>query len=112
MRSPNIYITIFICIVCSLISYILGSNHGYFQAGLEEAKIASANLDSQDLNPQFREYLKGRIYYNMATKFPDDEGYRNQDQWDFGTIDKKILGDIVYQKDPNYDIGSFQDANP
>ncbi|MEW6159143.1 MAG: hypothetical protein AB1813_17090, partial [Verrucomicrobiota bacterium] len=54
-----------------------GFQSGRFQAGLEENKIAAACLRANDLNlsADFREFLKGRIYYNLASKYPNEAGY-------------------------------------
>jgi hypothetical protein len=89
-----------------------GLRRGAFQAGLEENKIAASNLRSSDLSlsPEFTAYLKGRIYYNLASKFPNDEGYLLRRDWDFGPVDKGALNGRIYAKDPGYEAESFDSA--
>lgn len=89
-----------------------GLRRGAFQAGLEENKIAASNLRSSDLSlsPEFTAYLKGRIYYNLASKFPNDGGYLLRRDWDFGPVDTGALNGRIYAKDPNYEAESFDAA--
>jgi hypothetical protein len=89
-----------------------GLRRGAFQAGLEENKIAASNLRSSDLSlsPEFTAYLKGRIYYNLASKFPNDEGYLLRRDWDFGPVDKGALNGRIYKKDPGYEAETFDSA--
>lgn len=89
-----------------------GYGRGWFQAGLEENKIAASNLRSSDpsLSPEFAAYLKGRIYYNLASKYPNDEGYLLRRDWDFGPVDTAALMGRVYKKDPTYEAESFDAA--
>lgn len=89
-----------------------GYGRGKFQAGMEENKIAAANLRSSEpsLSPEFAAYLKGRIYYNLASKYPNDEGYLLRRDWDFGPVDTAALMGRVYKKDPTYEAESFDAA--
>lgn len=89
-----------------------GLRRGTFQAGLEENKVAASNLRSTapSLSPEFTAYLKGRIYYNLASKFPNDEGYLLRRDWDFGPVDKGALIGRIYAKDPSYGAESFDSA--
>lgn len=92
--------------------WILGFKSGKFQAGLEENKIAAACLRAEDLtlSPDFREYLRGRIYYNLASKYPNRRGYLLRRDWDFGPVNVALLKRRVYAKDPNYPCESFSVA--
>ncbi len=89
-----------------------GYSRGWFQAGLEENKIAAANLKSSDLSlsPEFTAYLKGRIYYNLATKYPNQEGYLLRRDWDFGPVETTALMGVSCAKDPSYTANSFDAA--
>jgi hypothetical protein len=80
---------------------IWGFRHASFQSALAENKVAILNLDSfQDINPQFREYLKARIYSNVLQFYPSDEGYLQQQDWDRGPVNQDILGSLAASKDP------------
>jgi len=65
--------------------------------GADELKLAVLNLKhkDQDVSPQLREYLKGRIYTLVA--------YGIKDEWvdgriDYGRIDRKVLGNVSVVK--------------
>ncbi|MFK5921247.1 MAG: hypothetical protein QM496_03655 [Verrucomicrobiota bacterium] len=104
----------------SILSIILGGSigvswgfkSGKFQAAMEENKMAALTLSSDDseLNAWSKEYLKGRIYYNIATKFPNDRGYLLREDWDFGPIDLKTSKAHIGAKDPTVKNGSFDEA--
>lgn len=83
---------------------------GRFQAALAENKVAADNLSNESLGPELREYLKGRIYYNIATEYPNTRGYLLRKDWDFGPVDRRIMRGSIYAKDPNYDTDSFDAA--
>lgn len=91
--------------------FMWGWRRGQFQAGLEENKVAAVNLQDNHLNlsPDLREYLKGRIYYNLATKFPDDRGYLRRGDWDFGPVDPSKWSRQIYAKGPG-EFSSFDSA--
>lgn len=91
---------------------VWGIRHGQFQAALEENKVAATCLRAADLNlsADFREYLKGRIYYNIASKFPNDRGYLSRTTWDFGPVDLSVLKRRIYAKDPTFHSESFDGA--
>lgn len=94
-----------ICLVATLflaIGFVLGLRHGQFQSALEEAKVARATLRRDDIivQPQLREFLKGRIYYLIGTKFYDS-GYLGT-EWDVGTVDTNILVKPIYAKDSTF----------
>ena len=92
--------------------WLRGFASGRFEAGLEENKIAAACLRAEDLtlSPDFREYLKGRIYYNLASKFPNRRGYLLRRDWDFGAVNVPVLKRRIYAKDPNFECESFDTA--
>ncbi|MBN9692581.1 MAG: hypothetical protein J0M24_20220 [Verrucomicrobia bacterium] len=90
---------------------VWGTRHGQFQAALEENKVAASCLKAADLelSAEFREYLKGRIYYYIASKFPNDQSYLSR-TWDFGPVDLNVLKRRIYAKDPTFDSESFDGA--
>ncbi len=92
--------------------WLRGFSSGKFQAGLEENKIAEVCLrfHAQEISSDFREYLKGRIYYNLASKFPNDPGYLLRRDWDFGSVDLTRLPGRIYAKDPDFPAESFDAA--
>jgi len=90
-----------------------GYQHGRFVTALEENKMAAGIVSSDDpnLDPLWKEYMKGRIYYNIATKFPNDRGYLLRKDWDFGPVNKDVTkGKQVGAKDPTVMNGSFYEA--
>ena len=105
-----VVILLVLCFLCSCLSFYLGLKRGSFQAALEESKIAISVIQKENINPQLKEYLKGRIYYNIHTKFPNDKGYRSKEDWDFGIVDTVKLRGIEYHKDSGHNITSFEDA--
>lgn len=90
--------------------YVLGLRHGQFQSALEEAKVARAILQRDDIivQPQLREFLKRRIYYLIGTKFYDS-GYLGT-QWDVGTVDTNILEKPIYAKDSTFAPRTYAEA--
>lgn len=100
--------------------FFLGFRKGNFAAGLEGNKIAALRLRENasppvegwtvPLSPEFREFLKGRIYYNIATKFPNEAGYLLRGDWDFGPVDETFLKRAIYAKDPTCPAHSFDAA--
>lgn len=91
---------------------IWGIRKGAFNAGLEENKLASNLLSNRELNlgPEFSEYLKGRIYYNIASKYPNDRGYLLRKDWDFGEVEPTQLPSKSFAKDPTCECSSFDEA--
>ena len=91
---------------------IWGMKKGAFNAGLEENNLAANLLSNQELSlsPEFAEYLKGRIYYNIASKYPNDRGYLLRKDWDFGEVQTTQLPPKSFAKDPTFDCSSFDDA--
>ena len=91
---------------------IWGMKRGAFNAALEENKVAARLLSDQELTltTEFTEYLKGRIYYNIASKYPNDYGYLLRKDWDFGEIQPTRLPYKSFAKDPTLDCNSFSEA--
>ncbi len=60
---------------------------------IDETRAAVAVLSDQKkaLDPQFREYLKVRIYVNALAWIP--EGRLERIRFDFGPVDEKVLGE-------------------
>lgn len=102
MNRPLYLLTI---LVLTAASFYAGSIWGFrnasFQSALAENKVAIMNLDSlPEMNPQFREYLKARIYGNVLQFYPPDRGYLQSQDWDRGPVNRDILGRIAVAKDP------------
>lgn len=83
------------------VGLVLGHRQGEFQAALRENKIAVANLKFHGTNvsPQLREYLKTRIYSNIEASYPSRPGYLIRTDWDFGPVDRGVLGNIATYKE-------------
>lgn len=89
----------------------IGHGQGAFRVALEENKIAAANLKfhADRLSPQLAEYLKSRIYCNVMIQYPNDPGYLLARDWDFGPVDRQVLGDLAVYKDL-YKAWSWEEA--
>lgn len=79
------------------------------QSGAMELRLAVSNLEksSDSLSPQLKEYLKGRIYRQLAS------GVRSgwvDSNLDYGPIDRSILGPIKVVKDATSDIDLYKIA--
>ena len=76
----------------------------------EESKICFAALqnDSAKLNPQTREYLKARLYWNAAVWMtrPQMSGWN----FDFGPVDDSALAGLVAIKDASSSADVYRDA--
>ena len=105
-------VTLLVALIGVAEAWHRGFASGRFEAGLEENKLAADCLRAEDLklSPDFREYLKGRIYYNLASKYPNQRGYLLRRDWDFGAVDVSLLKGRIYAKDPSYDCESFDAA--
>jgi hypothetical protein len=116
-RSSVILLLIVVGIVSFATGYLCGfKNHG-FELALYENKVAVANLmedrdfhGGTNLPPQFREYLKARIYCNVYNYYPSTRGYLLQKDWDFGPVDRDKLGSLVVWKDPDQKVWNWEDA--
>ena len=108
----QILAVVLVAIVIFLAGAFWGYQKGEFQAALEENKVAAACLRAEDLivSGEFREYLKGRIYYNLASTYPNDRGYLLRRDWDFGPVDVALLKRRIYAKDPGFPCESFDSA--
>ncbi|MFM8359559.1 MAG: hypothetical protein ACKOET_13510 [Verrucomicrobiota bacterium] len=62
------------------------------------------------LSPAFREYLKARIYCNVHNYYPSDRGYLLRQDWDFGPVDRQVLGLIGVWKDPHDRVWDWESA--
>jgi hypothetical protein len=95
-----------------IVGSIFGSKGASFGAALQENKVAAANLKfyGTNLTPQLREYLKARIYCNVNTFYPNTAGYLLQKDWDFGPVDKSVLGKILVFKDPDQIVWDWPSA--
>ena len=92
-------------------AFAFGAKWGQFQSALQENKLAVGNIDSSpQIDPQFREYLKARVYWNVRMYYPENPGYLIQEEWDRGAVNIAILGDVAAAKDPTAPILSWQSA--
>jgi hypothetical protein len=93
---------IFLIVAAFIVGVIVGgigaSRSTSFGLALAENKIAVANLKGDqnfyggtNLSPEFREYLKARIYHNIYSYYPSTRGYLLQKDWDFGPVDRQLL---------------------
>lgn len=94
------------------LGFVVGWRNRQFELALQENKIAAVNLTlrSTNLCPQFREYLKARIYCNIYNYYPNDGGYLLQKDWDFGAVDRQVLGSIGVWKDPHQKVFDWNAA--
>jgi hypothetical protein len=92
-------------------AFAFGVWQGRFQAALEENKLAVGNIDHlPNLDPQFREYLKARVYWNVRMFYPSSPGYLIQKDWDRGAVNQSVLADAAAAKDPTIPILDWQSA--
>lgn len=93
------------------VGFVYGVGFGQFSVALSENKLAIGNLDRfPDLDPQFRKYLKGRIYNNVREFYPPWRGYRERKDWDRGPVDLCILGGVHAVTDPTDPVWDWQSA--
>src|SRR5262245_58560817 len=94
-----------------LVGYGVGFERGRVQASLQEADVAKAamileggGLASCDfkLEPELREYRKGRSYYVVGPRLRYHSGYVSQQAWDVGTVDMEILKRPIFAKGPGF----------
>jgi len=109
MKHSHVILLVILAFVAGLIiGGVGGSRSTRFGLALTENKIAAANLANDrnyyggtNLAPEFREYLKARIYHNVFSYYPSTRGYFLQKDWDFGAVDHQLLArkHIVVWKD-------------
>ena len=94
------------------IGFFLGWRQASFQVALWENKVSAANLrfGADKLSPQLREYLKSRVYSNVRYFYPSTHGYLLEKDWNFGKVDRSVLGDLVTFKDPDYRTWDWETA--
>lgn len=97
--------------------FVGGCRYRQFKLALHENKLAAANLhmntylhSGTNLSPQLREFLKARIYCNVRNLYPNDSGYLLRKDWDFGPVDRPVLGKVLVWKDPEYQVWDFDAA--
>jgi len=100
-----------------LVGFVIGWRYRQFQLALWENKIAVANLKSNhdffagtNLPPVFQEYLKARIYCNVHNFYPSKRGYLLARDWDFGPVNQKALGSVVFWKEPDEKVFDWVSA--
>lgn len=97
-RSSIICLVVVAFAVGVVVGGIAANRFTRFSLALSENKIAASNLaldrnfyGGTNLSPDFREYLKARIYHNVYTYYPNTPGYLLQKDWDFGLVDRELL---------------------
>jgi hypothetical protein len=77
---------------------------------IEEAKLCHLALSqhSASLQPQTREYLKGRLYWNASTWI--SPSWLQDWDIDFGPVDESVLGGISFIKGPSTYEEVYRDA--
>lgn len=100
--NKGIYLFLFPVIIgVMLVTFIAGSRHGRQQHALEETKLLSDALiqsGGRDLGNQFREYAKGRVYWNTYLYLHPDQAESLLK--DFGAVNLIRLGKAEYRKEP------------
>jgi hypothetical protein len=93
--------------------FVMGWRHRQFDLALQENKIAVMNLklNGTNLCPEFREFLKARIYCNVYNYYPSERGYLLQKDWDFGPVDRRTLGTISAWKYPHQQVFDWEAAS-
>jgi hypothetical protein len=99
MKRLQIILLIVVAFIAGIfLGGLCGSRSNSFGLALAENKIAAANLAADrnfyggtNLSPEFREYLKARIYHNVSSYYPSSKGYLLQKDWDFGPVDYQLL---------------------
>ena len=102
MKKLTIIFLVFGCVLAGVaLGYWLGWRQACFEIALRENKVATVNLKfcGTNLTPQLREYLKARVYCNVYTHYPSQQGYLLQKDWDYGPVDRDTLGHVLVFKD-------------
>jgi hypothetical protein len=97
----------------SVVTLAVSWSCGFFRQPyqpIEEAKMCCFALTQtpNDLQPQTREYLKGRLYWNASVWIspPWLEGWHI----DFGPVDDAALGGLRFAKDASTSLEVYQAA--
>ncbi len=100
-----------------LVGFMAGSRFRQFDLALRENKVAAANLKMNrdffggtNLPPVFQEYLKARIYCNVRNYYPSKPGYLLGKDWDFGPVNRGVLGSVGVWKDPEEKVWDWESA--
>ncbi len=100
-----------------LVGFIAGRRYGQLDLALRENKVAAANLKMNrdffggtNLPPLFQEYLKARIYCNVRNYYPSKQGYLLGKDWDFGPVNRSVLGSVGVWKDPDEKVWNWESA--
>jgi hypothetical protein len=116
-RPLPIFLSIVTFVVGVGAGFIGGCRYRQFDLALQENKVAAGNLminrafyGGTNLSPQLREFLKARIYCNVYNYYPSDRGYLLQKDWDFGPVDRKVLGAVGVWKDPHQKVWDWDAA--
>ena len=100
-----------------VIGYVAGWRRRQFDLALWENKVAASNLlanrafyGGTNLPPVFQEYLKARIYCNVRNYYPSTRSYLLRKDWDFGPVDRKVLGTVGVWKEPDEKVWDWDSA--
>jgi len=111
MTHRNKCFVIVICLVVFLAGYLVGQfrplrlHEPWKGPMVSEFKVLHANLQTPDLTPQLREFLKSRLYYVASSLNPSDvDGYT----FDYGPIDEQVLGKAQGNKGPESQAELYQ----
>jgi hypothetical protein len=118
MKRPVAIFLVIVAFVAGVgAGFLGGCRYRQFDLALQENKVAAANLKmdtdfygSTNLSPQFREYLKARIYCNVYNYYSSDRGYLLRKDWDFGPVDRNVLGTVGVWKDPHQKVWDWDAA--
>ena len=99
-------------IVGLAVGFACGRCQGQFQVAFQENRVACSNLRFRPtaLGPQLREYLKARVYSNVAAFYPSKSGYLLSTDWDHGSVDRGVLGSVMVCKDPDWAAWDWSSA--
>lgn len=113
MMHRNKCLTIVICFVVFVAGYLVGQfrplrlREPLKGPMVSEFKVLHANLETPNLSPQLREFLKSRLYYIAYFLNPSDvNGYA----FDYGPIDEQVLGSVQGNKGPESQAELYQFA--
>jgi hypothetical protein len=113
MKRPGVILLLLGGVLLGVaLGFFLGWRQAAFQIALQENKVATWNLkfNGTNLTPQLREYLKARVYCNVYTYYPSKHGYLLEKDWDYGKVDRDVLGQVTVFKDPHQVAWDWQSA--